>query len=162
MQIYANKTIRIDESLSTSVRSSIQIYGSVANGSLAWEERNDLKIFFEEKVIWNEAIASIDFICTEEDKDQQNNFLGWLFMEGSFQFDKESEVFSIRCNCLLNQKKWLQLKNDLLISKKNDFVIEFNINQINSGRLTETEEVIESKIELYMQSYSIVHYPKIS
>ena len=156
MQIYANKSIRIDESLSTSLRSSIKIFGNVTYGSLAWGERKDIKKLLEEEVNWKEAIATINFVRLEENKEQKHNDLGWICMDGTFEFHKESKYFAIRCNCCLSTEKWLQLKNDLLAKIDSNYSFEFNINQINSALLKETQDTIESNIELYMESYSIV------
>ena len=156
MQIYANKSIRIDESLSTSLRSSIQIYGNVMYGTLAWGDRRDIKTLLEEQVNWKDAIATINFVKLEENKVQKHSDLGWIYMDGTFEFHKKSKSFAIRCNCCLSTEKWVQLKNDLLAKNDSDYSFEFNIKQIISARLNETEETIESSIELYMESYSIV------
>ena len=162
MQIYANKSIRIDESLSTSLRSSIKIFGNVTYGSLAWGERKDIKKLLEEEVNWKEAIATINFVRLEENKEQKHNDLGWICMDGTFELHKESKYFAIRCNCCLSTEKWLQLKNDLLAKIDSNYSFEFNINQINSALLKETQDTIESNIELYMESYSIVKLKNIN
>ena len=52
------------------------------------------------------------------------------------------------------------LKNYLVFKNGNDFGVEFNITQINAGRIIETEEIFESKIELLMESYSFVKFSK--
>ena len=88
MQIYANKSIRIDESLSTSLRSSIKIFGNVYYGSLAWGERKDFKKLLEEEVNWKEAIATINFVRLEENKEQKHNDFGWIYMDGTFELHK--------------------------------------------------------------------------
>jgi hypothetical protein len=54
----------------------------------------------------------------------------------------------------------LKLKNYLVFNNGNDFGVEFNITQINAGRIIETEEIFESKIELLMESYSFVKFSK--
>jgi hypothetical protein len=156
MQIYANKSIRIDESLSTSLRSSIKIFGNVTYGSLSWGDRKDIKKLLEEQVNWKEAFATINFVKLEEDKEQKHNDLGWIYLNGTFELHKESKYFAIRCNCCLSAEKWLQLKNDLLAKIDGNYSFEFNINEINSALIKETEETFESNIELYMESYSIV------
>ena len=164
MQIYANKSIRIDESLSTSLRSSIKIFGNVYYGSLvwddssqaAWDSRKDIIKILDEQVNWKEAIATINFVKLEENKEQKHNNLGWICMDGTFELHKESKYFAIRCNCCLSTEKWLQLKNDLLAKIDSNYSFEFNINQMNSAPLKETEDTIESTIELFMESYSIV------
>jgi hypothetical protein len=162
MQIYANKSIRIDETLSTSLRSSIKIFGNVAYGSLSWGDRKDIKKLLEEQVNWKEAFATINFVKLEENKEQKHNDLGWIIMDGTFELHKESKYFAIRCNCCLSTEKWLQLKNDLLAKIDSNYSFEFNINQINSAKLKETDETIESNIELYMESYSIVKIKNIT
>ena len=156
MQIYANKSIRIAESLSTDLRSSIQIYGNVTYGSLVWGDRKDIKALLEGQVNWKEAIATINFVKLEENKVQKHSDLGWIVMDGTFEFHKISKSFAIRCNCGLSTEKWLQLKNDLFAKTDSKYSLEFNIKHIISARLKETEETIESNIELYMESYSIV------
>ena len=156
MQIYANKSIRIDESFSTSLRSSIKIFGNLTYGSLSWGDRKDLKKILEEQVDWKEAFATINFVKLEENKEQKHNDLGWIVMDGKFELHKESKNFAIRCNCCLSTENWLQLKNDLLTKIDSNYSFEFNINQINSAKINESEEAIESNIELYMESYSIV------
>ena len=162
MQIYANKSIRIDESLSTSLRSSIKIFGNVTYGSLSWGDRKDIKKLLEEQVNWKEAFATINFVKLEENKEQKHNDLGWIIMDGTFELHKESKHFAIRCNCCLSNEKWLQLKNDLLAKIDYNYSFEFNINQINSTKLEETDETIESNIELYMESYSIINIKNIT
>jgi hypothetical protein len=162
MQIYANKSIRIEESLSTSLRSSIKIFGNVYYGSLVVGERKDIKKLLEEGVNWKEAMATINFVRLEENKEQKHNDFGWICMDGTFELHKESKYFAIRCNCCLSAEKWLQLKNDLLAKSDENYSIEFNITQLNSAPLKETEETIESNIELYMDSYSIVKLIRIN
>ena len=159
MQIYANKEIRIDESLSD-LRSSIKVIGSVYYGTLAWGERNELKNLLDERVNWKEAIASINFICLEDDKEQKHNELGWICMNGTFELHKESKHLAMRCDCSMTPSNWLKLKNYLVLKNGTDFGVEFNINQINAGRIIETEEIFESKIELFMDSYSFVKFAK--
>jgi hypothetical protein len=159
MQIYANKNIRIDESLSD-LRSSITILGNINYGTLVWGERNELKKFLDERVNWKEAIASITFVCLEDDKEQKHNELGWICMDGTFELNKESKYFAIRCSCTLTPNNWLNLKNYLFLKNDNNFGVEFNITQIHAGRIVETEEAFESKIELYMESYSINKFSK--
>ena len=156
MQIYANKSIRIDESLSTALRSSIKVYGNINYSSITFCDRKDLKNLLDEQVNWKEAIGTINFIRLEENKEQKHNEDGWIFMDGTFEFHKESKYFAIRCNCCLSTEKWLQLKNDVLANIDSNYSFEFNIHQLNSGSLKETDETIESKIELFMDSYSIV------
>jgi hypothetical protein len=162
MQIYANKSIRIDESLSTDLRSSIKIFGNVYYGSLAWGERDDLKKLFDELVNWKVAVATINFLRLEESKEQKYNESGWIRMDGKIDFDKKSNYLDLSCTCLLTPEKWTQLKNDLFAKSNSSFDFEFNIAEINSGVLKETDESISSKIELYMESYSIVRLNKSS
>jgi hypothetical protein len=88
MQIYANKSIRIFESLSTALRSSIVVVGSVTYGSMAWGERIDLKKLLDEEVRWGGAIATLSFTCVEDDKEQKHNELGWIFMDGTLNLNK--------------------------------------------------------------------------
>lgn len=159
MQIYANKEIRIEESFSD-LRSSIKVLGSVYYGTLAWGERNELKKLLDEKVNWKEAIGTINFICLEDDKKQTHNELGLICMNGTFELHKESKHLAIRCDCSLTPSNWLKLKNYLILKSDNEFGIEFNITQINAGRIIETEEIFESKIELFMESYSLVKLSK--
>ena len=156
MQIYANKSIRIDESLSTDLHSSIQIYGNIMYGTLAWGDRKDIKTLLEGEVNWKEAIATINFVKLEENKVQKHSDLGWICMDGTFEFHKKSKSFAIRCTCRLSTEKWMQLRNDLLAKIDSSYSFEFNIKQLNSAPLKGTEETIESNIELYMESYSIV------
>jgi hypothetical protein len=158
MQIYANKNIRIIESLSTSLRSSIIIVGSVAYGQMAWGERIDFKRLLDEEVRWGSAIATISFTCLEEDKDEKHNELGWICMDGNLNLNKTSKSLSLQCNCCLMKSKWLQLKNDFFETNDNNYCIEFKFNQINTGLLVDTDDAIESKTEMYMESYSIVKY----
>jgi hypothetical protein len=162
MQIYANKSIRIDESLTTGLRSSIQIFGNVYYGSIAWGERDDLKKLFDELVNWREAVATMTFTRLEESKEQKFNDSGWIHMDGKINFNKQSNYLDLRCTCLLTPEKWTQLKNDLFAKSNSSFDFEFNIAEINSGVLKETDESISSKIELYMESYSIVKLNKTS
>ena len=159
MQIYANKIIRIDESLSD-LRSSIKILGNIHYGTLVWGERNELKKLLDEKVNWKEAIGTINFICLEEDKEQKHNELGLICMNGTFELHKESKHLAIRCDCSVTPSNWLKLKNYLVLKNDNDFGVEFNVTQINAGRIIETEEIFESKIELFMESYSFVKFSK--
>jgi len=157
MQIYANKIIRIDESLSD-LRSSIKILGNIHYGTLVWGERNELKKLLDERVNWKEAIGTINFICLENDKEQKHNELGLICMNGTFELHKESKHLAIRCDCSLTPSNWLKLKNYLVLKNDNDFGVEFNVTQINAGRIIETEEIFESKIELLMESYSFVKF----
>jgi hypothetical protein len=161
MQIYANKIIRVDEPLSD-LRSSIKILGNIYYGTLAWSERNELKKLLDEKVNWKEAIGSINFICLEEDKEQKHNELGLICMNGTLELHKESKHLAIRCDCSLTPSNWLKLKNYLVLTNDNNFGVEFNVTQINAGRIIETEEIFESKIELFMESYSFVKFSQKS
>lgn len=154
MQIYANKIISFNESLSD-LRSSIKILGNINYGTLVWGERNELKKLLDERVNWNEAIASINFVCLEEDKEQKHNALGWIYLKGELELHKKSKHFAIRCDCSLTLKNWLNLRNYLLHKSDTNFSVEFNITQIDAGRIIETEEAFESRIELFMDSYSI-------
>lgn len=154
MQIYANKIIRVNESLSD-LRSSIKILGNINYGTLVWGERNELKKLLDERVNWKDAIASINFVCLEEGKEQEHNALGWICLKGELELHKEAKHFAIRCDCFLTPQNWLHLRNYLLQKSDNDFCIEFNITQIDAGRIIETEEAFESRIELFMDSYSI-------
>lgn len=159
MQIYANKIIRIDESLSD-LRSSIKILGNIHYGTLVWGERNELKKLLDERVNWKEAIGTINFICLENDKEQKHNELGLICMNGTFELHKESKHLAIRCDCSMTPSNWLKLKNYLVLKNDDDFGVEFNVTQINAGRIIETEEIFESKIELLMESYSFVKFSK--
>ena len=159
MQIYANKIIRIDESLSD-LRSSIKILGNIHYGTLVWGERNELKKLLDERVNWKEAIGTINFICLENDKEQKHNELGLICINGTFELHKESKHLAIRCDCSMTPSNWLKLKNYLVLKNDDDFGVEFNVTQINAGRIIETEEIFESKIELLMESYSFVKFSK--
>ena len=159
MQIYANKIIRIDESLSD-LRSSIKILGNIHYGTLVWGERNELKKLLDERVNWKEAIGTINFICLENDKEQKHNELGLICMNGTFELHKESKHLAMRCDCSMTPSNWLKLKNYLVLKNDDDFGVEFNVTQINAGRIIETEEIFESKIELLMESYSFVKFSK--
>ncbi len=154
MIIYANSSVRIDESLSKGSRSSINIYGNVSYlSSLAWEDRGDVKNLFDEFINWKNSFAGINFYRLEEGKEENSNDYGWLVLDGTFCIDKEGKNIVFKCSCGLSSSKWHQLKSDLLID---DLWVEFTINQINAGRLSESDSAIESKIVLFMDSYSLV------
>jgi hypothetical protein len=155
MQIYANKNILIDESFTSGQNSSIKIIGNIYYGMLIFEERFDFKEILDNKVNWKEAIASINFSCSSTESKQKHSEMGWLILDGVFELHKASKSFAIRCNCTLDSEKWYQLKKDLINQKQKGLSIEFNINQIICGRIVEKEDMIESKIQLLMESYTI-------
>jgi hypothetical protein len=155
MQIYANKNILIDESFTSGRSSSIKIIGNINYGMLILEDRIDLKEILDNKVNWKEAIASIDFSCSSTESKQKHSEMGWLILDGVFQLHKSSKSFAIRCNCSLDSARWHQLKKDLINQKQNGLSIEFNINQIICGRILDKDDMIESKLQLLMESYTI-------
>jgi hypothetical protein len=165
LYIFDNGSLRIDESLSSHFPSTISLSGDMMYERTDWNDKREITIFLEEKVDWKLAKGTIKFIKLEENKEEKYNDFGFIFMNGILSFCKELKGIDIYCDCALSTKRWLQLKNDLLSKKDSNYIFDFTINQLNSETLKETEDTIESNIELFIESYSMqkdVSIPKYS
>ena len=59
LYIFDNGSVRIDESLSTSFRSSIELSGEMMYERTDWSDKRDITIFLEEKVDWLRRLWSM-------------------------------------------------------------------------------------------------------
>ena len=159
LYIFDDGSLRIDESLSTSFRSSIELSGHMMYEQTDWSDKRDITIFLEEKVDWKTAKATIKFIKLEENKFEKYNEFGYIHMNGTFTFLKEFKSINLDCNCNLSSKIWLQIKNDL--TANSNYIFDFTINLLNSEALKETEDTIESNVELFIESYSMQKFISI-